>query len=82
MAAAKKHFEKQALVAGTKQSRQADKAFRPLALLWAYLLCFVPANNTLVLLKWMFYNLIGVEQLTSPKYLCSYLTQNEKKLKS
>jgi hypothetical protein len=62
----KTHFEKQALVAGTKQSKQANKADRPTRqsdlsnLFQACLLCFVPATNAIVLLKWMFHKIICV----------------------
>ena len=63
MATAKTHTEKQALVAGTKQSKQANKADggdQAGRLTWqsgvpnlfhACLLCFVPASSTLILLK-------------------------------
>ncbi len=51
VAATNPHFEKQALVAGTKQSGRADKAGRLtrqiglLNLFQACLLCFVPATS-------------------------------------
>ncbi len=77
----KKHFEKQALVAGTKQSRQAIKAGRLTRLAgWqgspACLLCFVPAlfvfvplQAPLFCLEWMFYKLICIWQSNSLRYL-------------
>ncbi len=77
----------EALIAGTKQSRQADKAGRPTRQAGrqgrqadkagrptmqagrqgsgACQLCFVPATSALVLLKWIFYKLICLEQSTS-----------------
>jgi len=71
----KTHFEKQALVAGTKQSKQANKADRLTRqsslsnLFKACLLCFVSATIALVLLKWMFHKIKCVEQSTSLGYL-------------
>jgi hypothetical protein len=55
VAAAKIHFEEQALVVGTKQSRQANKATRPTSQAdqqgsWACLLCFGSACFVLSLL--------------------------------
>jgi hypothetical protein len=49
LVAASKHFEKQALVAGTKQSKQAERAVRTaqcLFLFWAryYRPCFVEVD--------------------------------------
>ncbi len=71
----KTHSVKQVPVTGTKQSRWADQAGR---LTWqsglpnlflACLLCFVPVNSALVLLKWMFHKLRCVEQCTFLRYL-------------
>jgi hypothetical protein len=79
--AAKTHSEKQVLVAGTKQSKQANtgrwagQADRltgqsgPPNLFQAFLLCFVQANSILVLLKWMFHKLISIEQSIFLRYL-------------
>ena len=57
VATAKNHFEEQVLVAGTKQSRQTDKAGSltrkegRLTRQSGMLLCFVPATSALVLLN-------------------------------
>ncbi len=75
VAAAKTHSENQALVAGTKQSKQVKEAGRLTGqsglpnLFQACLLCFMSATSTLVLLKWMSHKLIGIEQSTFPRYL-------------
>jgi hypothetical protein len=47
VAATQKHYERQMLEAGTKQSKQAERAVRAALCLF----CFVPATSTLVLLK-------------------------------
>jgi hypothetical protein len=69
VAATKIHPEKQALLAGTKQSNQAERAVRAALSVSVRLLCFVPATSALVLLKWMFHKLICVEQSTFSRYL-------------
>jgi hypothetical protein len=61
---AKIHFEKQALVVGTLQSRQTNKAGR-LTRQSGLPAFFVHATNALVLLKWLSYKLLCVEQSTS-----------------
>jgi hypothetical protein len=56
---------------------QADRADRLTGqtglpnLLQACLLCFVLATSALVLLKWMFHELICVQQSTFLRYICS-----------
>jgi len=70
---AKTHSEKQALIAATNQSKQANKAVGLTGqagwltgqsglpnLFRACLLCFVPTTSTFVLLKRMFCKLISV----------------------
>ncbi len=42
------------LLAGKKQSKQADSGVRAA---WDACFCFVPATSILVLLKWMFHKL-------------------------
>jgi len=79
VATTKTDFEKQVLAAGAKQSKQADKVGKLTRrsdlpnLFQVYLLCFVPTTSALVLLKWMFYKLIFVEQSTFLRYLCDVL---------
>jgi hypothetical protein len=82
LVAAAKHTEKQALVVGTKQSRQANKVDGRWAdqagrltgqsglpnLFQASLLCFVPATNILWL-KWMFHKLVCLEKYIFLRYL-------------
>jgi len=69
----KKHFEEQTLVAGIKQSRQADKAGRPTRQAnqqgsWAYLLCLVHATSACSS-KWILYQLMHLEQSPFLRYL-------------
>jgi len=58
-----------------QKSRWADQARKltgqsvPPNLFQACLLCFMPPMSTLVLLKWMFHNLICVEQSSFLRYL-------------
>jgi hypothetical protein len=80
-----KHTEKQALVVGTKQSKQANKSDRLTRQAgWqgnqdclicirpaCFVLCLLLATSTLVLLKSMFHKLVHVQQSTFLRYLCS-----------
>jgi hypothetical protein len=74
--------KKQALITGTKQSKQANKADGLTR--WAgwqgsqgclncFQACFVPTTSALLLLDWMFHKLIFVEQSTFLRYLLWHL---------